>query len=116
MRTSRPIRSELAALRRPDRLPLTAFWIEDETILGERHVFSHASTAPEWWALAFFNFADPAQQTATPRSNRACSCISRSRHSAEPGSYSPRTRGGGYKLGSRSWVYLLNLCERSDGF
>ena len=44
-------------------LPLTAFWIEDETILGERHVFSHAFYGLErGGALAFFNFADPAQQ------------------------------------------------------
>jgi glyoxylase I family protein len=45
-------------------LPLTAFWIEDEIILGERHVFSHAFYGlRSGGALAFFNFADPTQQT-----------------------------------------------------
>src|SRR4051794_32848259 len=44
-------------------LPLAAFWIEDEEILSERHVFSHAFyELPQGGALAFFNFADPVQQ------------------------------------------------------
>jgi catechol 2,3-dioxygenase-like lactoylglutathione lyase family enzyme len=44
-------------------IPLTAFWIEDEDIMGERHVFSHAFFGlPGGGALAFFNFADAAQQ------------------------------------------------------
>ena len=44
-------------------LLLTAFWVEDEVILGERHVFSHAFyELPGGGALAFFNFADPEQQ------------------------------------------------------
>ena len=44
-------------------LLLTAFWVEDEVILGERHVFSHAFyELPGGGALAFFNFADPGQQ------------------------------------------------------
>src|ERR687897_2647070 len=44
-------------------LRLTAFWVEDEMIMGERHVFSHAFyELPGGGALAFFNFADPEQQ------------------------------------------------------
>ena len=44
-------------------LPLVAFWIEDEDIMGERHVMSHAFYGlRDGGALAFFNFADPEQQ------------------------------------------------------
>ncbi len=50
-------------------MPLTQFWIEDEMIGGERHVYSHAFYGLEdGGALAFFNFADPVQQARyTPR-------------------------------------------------
>jgi len=44
-------------------VPLTAFWIEDEDIMGERHVFSHAFFGlRDGGSLAFFNFADAALQ------------------------------------------------------
>lgn len=43
-------------------LPLIAFWIEEEAIEGEPHVFSHAFYGlADGSALAFFNFPDPDQ-------------------------------------------------------
>lgn len=43
-------------------LPLIAFWIELEAFEGEPHVLSHAFYGlADGSALAFFNFADPAQ-------------------------------------------------------
>lgn len=43
-------------------LPLVQFWIEDEHVLGERHVYSHAFYGlKDGGALAFFNFADTVQ-------------------------------------------------------
>lgn len=43
-------------------LPLVQFWIEDEHVLGERHIYSHSFYGlRDGGALAFFSFADPAQ-------------------------------------------------------
>ncbi len=50
-------------------MPLTQFWVENEDIMGENHVYSHAFYGlRDGGALAFFNFADPVQQARyTPR-------------------------------------------------
>jgi hypothetical protein len=42
MPTSARTRSARGTPTKAPRLPLTAFWVEDEVIIGERHVFSHA--------------------------------------------------------------------------
>jgi glyoxylase I family protein len=43
-------------------LPLVQFWIEDEEVIGERHVYSHAFYGlKDGGCMAFFNFSDPDQ-------------------------------------------------------
>jgi hypothetical protein len=50
-------------LRRHAGLALTAFWVEDEVIIGDGTCSATRSTSyPAVARLAFFNFADPEQQ------------------------------------------------------
>ena len=95
-------------------LLLTAFWVEDEVILGERHVFSHAFyELPGGGALAFFNFADPEQQArykAQPQPLFVHLALEVDRERQRD--LRPARERGARRLGGRPRVHILGLRDR----